>query len=92
MGRPEHLGPMARTLVETFAELTLPQQRRVFAMLQEIMETNERGAAAMAALGEIGGESYGVGETRPSAALYNRDWPDNRERQAPVEEGQADVE
>jgi len=53
MGRPEHLGPMARTLVETFAELTLPQQRRVFAMLQEIMETNERGAAAMAALGEI---------------------------------------
>ncbi len=88
MGRPEHLGPMARTLVETFAELTLPQQRRVFAMLQEIMETNERGAAAMTAMGE----SYGVGETRPSAALYNRDWPDNRERQAQVEEGQANVE
>ena len=83
MGRPEHLGPMARTLVETFAELTLPQQRRVFAMLQEIMETNER-AAAMTAMGE----SYGVGETRPSAALYDRAWPDNRERQAPLEEGQ----
>jgi len=88
MGRPEHLGPMARTLVETFAELTLPQQRRVFAMLQEIMETNERGAAAIAALGE----SYGVSETRPSAALYDRDWPDNRERQVRSEEGQADVE
>lgn len=42
MDKPEHLGPMARSLVETFAGLTLPQQRRVFALLREIMETNER--------------------------------------------------
>ncbi len=43
--RPEHLGPMARSLVETFAELTLPQQRRVFDMLRQILETNEQAAA-----------------------------------------------
>ncbi len=65
MDRPEHLGPMARTLVETFAGLTLPQQQRVFAMLREIMETNERGAAAM-------GESYGVSETRPGVEMYKQ--------------------
>ncbi len=40
--RPEHLGPMARSLIETFVDLTLPQQRRVFAMLREILETNEQ--------------------------------------------------
>lgn len=45
MHKPEHLGPMARSLVETFAGLTLPQQRRVFAMLREVMETNEQLAA-----------------------------------------------
>ncbi len=39
---------MARSLVDTFAELTLPQQRRVFALLREILETNEQ----LAALGE----------------------------------------
>ena len=33
MDKPEYLGPMARSLVETFAGLTLPQQRRVFEML-----------------------------------------------------------
>ena len=42
--RPEHLGPMARSLIETFVDLTLPQQRRVFAMLREILETNEQAA------------------------------------------------
>lgn len=44
-GRPEHLGPMARSLVETFAELTLPQQRRVFDLLREVLEANEQAAA-----------------------------------------------
>ena len=34
MDKPEYLGPMARSLVETFAGLTLPQQRRVFEMLR----------------------------------------------------------
>jgi hypothetical protein len=43
--RPEHLGPMARSLIETFVDLTLPQQRRVFVMLREILETNEQAAA-----------------------------------------------
>ncbi|MCA1599142.1 MAG: hypothetical protein LC769_09000 [Chloroflexi bacterium] len=42
--RPEHLGPMARSLIETFVDLTLPQQRRVFAVLREILETNEQAA------------------------------------------------
>lgn len=42
--RPEHLGPMARSLVETFADLTLPQQQRVFGLLREILESNERAA------------------------------------------------
>ena len=42
MDKAEHLGPMARSLVETFAGLTLPQQRRVFALLREVLETNER--------------------------------------------------
>ncbi len=42
--RPEHLGPMARSIIETFVDLTLPQQRRVFAMLREILETNEQAA------------------------------------------------
>ena len=42
--RPEHLGPLARSLIETFMDLTLPQQRRVFAMLREILETNEQAA------------------------------------------------
>lgn len=48
MEKPEYLGPMARSLVETFAGLTLPQQRRVFEMLREVLETNEQ----MAALGD----------------------------------------
>jgi len=39
--RPEHLGPMARSLVETFAGLTLPQQRQVFKLLADVLETNE---------------------------------------------------
>ena len=42
--RPEHLGPMARSLIETFVDLTLPQQRRVFALLREILDANERAA------------------------------------------------
>lgn len=57
MEKPEHLGPMARSLVETFAGLTLPQQRRVFALLREVLEENER----LAALGDAAGAS----ETRP---------------------------
>ena len=36
---------MARSLVETFAGLTLLQQRRVFEMLREILDENERTAA-----------------------------------------------
>lgn len=53
MEKPEYLGPMARSLVETFAGLSLPQQRRVFEMLSEILDENERvatlGEAALAA-------------------------------------------
>ncbi len=45
MEKPEYLGPMARSLVETFAGLTLPQQRRVFELLREILDENERVAA-----------------------------------------------
>lgn len=58
MEKPEHLGPAARSLVETFAGLTLPQQRRVFGLLQEILETNERLAAL--------GQATTVSETRPA--------------------------
>ncbi len=36
---------MAHSLVETFAELTLPQQRRVFDLLREVLEANEQAAA-----------------------------------------------
>lgn len=57
MDRAEHLGPMARSLIETFAGLTLPQQRRVFAAISEIMEERE----ALARLGQ----EMGVSETRP---------------------------
>lgn len=57
MEKPEHLGPMARSLVETFAGLTLPQQRRVFALLREVLEENERLAALS--------DAAGVSETRP---------------------------
>lgn len=59
--RQEHLGPMARSLIETFAGLTLPQQRRVFEMLREILESNEQ----MAALGE----SLDVSEERPGSGV-----------------------
>ena len=59
MEKPEHLGPMARSLIETFAGLTLPQQRRVFDLMREIMETNERAAAL--------GEAADISEARPSA-------------------------
>jgi len=45
--RPAHLGPMARSLIETFVDLTLPQQRRVFAMLREILEINEQAATGI---------------------------------------------
>ncbi len=58
--RPEHLGPMARSLIETFAGLTLPQQRRVFDLLREIVEDNERQAALL-------GDDFGVNERRPGA-------------------------
>ena len=57
--RPEHLGPMARSLVETFAQLTLPQQRRVFDILREILESNEQVAAS--------GVSLTASETRPGS-------------------------
>lgn len=57
MEKPEHLGPLARSLVETFAGLTLPQQRRVFALLREVLEENERLATL--------GDAAGVSETRP---------------------------
>ncbi len=46
----EHLGPLARSIADTFANLTLPQQRRVFAMLQEILDENERIASMLARL------------------------------------------
>ena len=58
--KPEHLGPMARSLVETFAGLNLPQQRRVFDIMREILETNERAAA----LGQVTEAT----ETRPGAS------------------------
>ncbi len=58
--RPEHLGPMARSLIETFAGLTLPQQRRVLDLLREIVEDNERQAALL-------GDGFGVSERRPGA-------------------------
>ena len=70
MDKPEYLGPMARSLVETFAGLTLPQQRRVFEMLREILEENE-GAAAL-------GEAAGVTEARPGAARPASDRPEPR--------------
>lgn len=44
MDKPEYLGPMARSLIETFAGLTLPQQRRVLEALHEIVVTNEQAA------------------------------------------------
>lgn len=59
MDKPEHLGPMARSLIETFAGLTLPQQRRVFDLLREVLEENER----MAALGQ----QQSVSDVRPGA-------------------------
>lgn len=59
MDKPEHLGPLARSLVETFAGLTLPQQRRVFALLREVLEANEQAVAL--------GDAAGVSETRPGA-------------------------
>ena len=68
MDKPEYLGPMARSLVETFAGLTLPQQRRVFEMLREILEESER----VAALGEV----TSVAETRPDAAGPASDGPE----------------
>ncbi|GAC1435261.1 MAG: hypothetical protein NVSMB65_09220 [Chloroflexota bacterium] len=40
--KAEYLGPMARSIVDTFAGLTIPQQRRVFAMLREVLDENER--------------------------------------------------
>jgi hypothetical protein len=70
MDKPEYLGPMARSLVETFAGLTLPQQRRVFEMLHEILEENERAAAL--------GEAAIVTEARPSAARPASDHPEPR--------------
>jgi hypothetical protein len=48
---------MARSLIETFAGLTLPQQRRVYAAISEIMEERE----ALARLGQ----EMGVSEARP---------------------------
>ena len=70
MDKPEYLGPMARSLVETFAGLTLPQQRRVFEMLREILEENERAAAL--------GEAANVTEARPGAARPASDGPEPR--------------
>ena len=70
MDKPEYLGPMARSLVETFAGLTLPQQRRVFEMLREILEENERAAAL--------GEAASVTETRPDVARPASDRPEPR--------------
>jgi hypothetical protein len=62
--KPEHLGPMARSLIETFAGLTLPQQRRVFSAITEIMEQQE----ALARLGQ----EMGVSETRPGESSGGR--------------------
>ena len=70
MDKPEYLGPMARSLVETFAGLTLPQQRRVFDMLREILEANERAAAL--------GEAASVTEGRPGVARSASDRPEPR--------------
>jgi hypothetical protein len=70
MDKPEYLGPMARSLVETFAGLTLPQQRRVFEMLREILEASEQAAAL--------GEAAGVTEARPGAARPPSDHPETR--------------
>ena len=68
MDKPEYLGPMARSLVETFAGLTLPQQRRVFEMLRAILEESEQ-AAALA-------EAASVTEVRPGAARPASDRPE----------------
>jgi hypothetical protein len=65
MEKPEHLGPMARSLVETFAGLTLPQQRRVFALLRETLETNERLAEQ--------GQAATVSDVRPGSDLSTGD-------------------
>jgi hypothetical protein len=70
MDKPEYLGPMARSLVETFAGLTLPQQRRVFEMLREILEENEQAAALR--------EGASVTETRPGATGPANDHPEPR--------------
>ena len=70
MDKPEYLGPMARSLVETFAGLTLPQQRRVFEMLREILEANEQAAAL--------GEAASVTEARPGTARPLSDRPETR--------------
>lgn len=59
MDKPEHLGPLARSLVETFAGLTLPQQRRVFDLMREVLETNEQLMAR--------GQSATVSEIRPGS-------------------------
>ena len=66
-GRPEHLGPMARSLIETFAGLTLPQQRHVFDLLREILDTNEQGAALLAGhvLSDAAGPARPDGEPGP---------------------------
>ncbi len=50
----EYLGPMARSIIETFATLTLPQQRRVFQTLRETLEENERIAEMIARLASGG--------------------------------------
>jgi hypothetical protein len=68
--KPEYLGPMARSLVETFAGLTLPQQRRVFEMLREILDENEQAAAL--------GEAASVTELRPGTARPASDRPEPR--------------
>ena len=39
--RPEHLGPMARSIVDTFSSLTLAQQRRVLSMLTDLVTEQE---------------------------------------------------
>jgi hypothetical protein len=59
--REEYLGPMARSIVDTFGGLTLPQQRRVFQMLREVLEENER-IAEMVARFKAGGAPPPDGE------------------------------
>jgi hypothetical protein len=54
--REEYLGPMARSIVDTFSGLTLPQQRRVFQMIREVLEENERLVEMMARL-QAGGSA-----------------------------------